>query len=226
MSVVIDRFPAPGVPAERPSWRARRAGRTATGFERVYSDRWEVSVHIGADLAFRRTFSDAHAARQHATEILSQLERFGFNADFTAFLPLNASATEGLLWVNHEYVGTETDNYGQAFREVRTGSGLNRRITAWSLPLRHITRKQEVAFKNPLDQRGMHLRDLGHAAPCRASRRSKRLSRCRRQAQRRTTAQPLVIQAAHGQIDGRSRHPARLFGSHEDRHVCHLRERR
>ncbi len=42
-------------------------------------------------------------------------ERFGFNADFTAFIPRNAAGTEGLLVVNHEYVGTTTDNYGQAF---------------------------------------------------------------------------------------------------------------
>jgi hypothetical protein len=81
MSVVLDRFPAPGVPAERPLWRARRAGRTATAFERVYSDRWEVRVHIGADLAIPRTFSEADAARQHATEILSQLERRGWTPD-------------------------------------------------------------------------------------------------------------------------------------------------
>ena len=33
-------------------------------------------------------------------------ERFGFNCDFTAFLPRNADGTEGLLFVNHEYVGT------------------------------------------------------------------------------------------------------------------------
>src|SRR5262245_46482898 len=34
----------------------------------------------------------------------------------------------------------------------------------------------------------------------------------------------LVIQAAHGQIDGSPRHPARLVGSHEGRDVSHLRE--
>src|SRR6266852_632410 len=37
---------------------------------------------------------------------------------------------------------------------------------------------------------------------------------------------PLVIQAPHAQVDDRSSHPARLIGSHEDRHVSHLRERR
>ncbi len=48
-------------------------------------------------------------------------ERFGFNADFTAFIPRNAAGTEGLLWVNHEYVGSPTDAYGQAFAAVVGG---------------------------------------------------------------------------------------------------------
>ncbi|MGE0041597.1 MAG: PhoX family phosphatase [Vicinamibacterales bacterium] len=48
-------------------------------------------------------------------------ERFGFNADFTAFVPRNADGTEGLLFVNHEYVGDATDNYGQAFARVVGG---------------------------------------------------------------------------------------------------------
>jgi secreted PhoX family phosphatase len=30
--------------------------------------------------------------------------RFGFNNDFTAFIPLNGRADEGLLWVNHENI--------------------------------------------------------------------------------------------------------------------------
>jgi len=30
--------------------------------------------------------------------------RFGYNADYTAFLPLSPDGNEGLLWVNHEYV--------------------------------------------------------------------------------------------------------------------------
>jgi hypothetical protein len=40
-----------------------------------------------------------------------------------------------------------------------------------------------------------------------------------------SVASPLVIEAAHGQVDGCSRHPARLVGRHEDRHVSHLLER-
>jgi sigma-70-like protein len=33
-----------------------------------------------------------------------------------------------------------------------------------------------------------------------------------------------VVQASRGQVDGSSRHPARLIRSHEDRRVCHLLE--
>src|SRR6266511_623226 len=36
----------------------------------------------------------------------------------------------------------------------------------------------------------------------------------------------LVVEAPHAQVDDSSSHPARLIGSHEDRHVGHLRERR
>src|SRR5260370_22463101 len=38
-------------------------------------------------------------------------------------------------------------------------------------------------------------------------------------------AMPLVVQAAQGQVDGGSRHPAGLVGSDEGRHVSHLPER-
>jgi secreted PhoX family phosphatase len=31
-------------------------------------------------------------------------QRFGFNGDYTAFLPIGTSGDEGVLWVNHEYV--------------------------------------------------------------------------------------------------------------------------
>ena len=36
-------------------------------------------------------------------------------------------------------------------------------------------------------------------------------------------AKTLGVQAPHAQVDDRSPHPARLIGSHEDRHVSHLR---
>ena len=48
-------------------------------------------------------------------------ERFGFNADYTAFLPRNPEGYEGLLVVNHETAGGDTDYYGQAFAEVVGG---------------------------------------------------------------------------------------------------------
>jgi hypothetical protein len=35
---------------------------------------------------------------------ISATERFGFNNDFLAFLPLDGNPDDGLLWVNHEYV--------------------------------------------------------------------------------------------------------------------------
>jgi uncharacterized protein len=56
-----------------------------------------------------------HTIIAYGDKFTSADERFGFNADFTAFLPRNAEGTRGILWVNHEYVGTATDNYGQAF---------------------------------------------------------------------------------------------------------------
>jgi secreted PhoX family phosphatase len=42
-------------------------------------------------------------------------ERFGFNADFTAYFPRVPDGTEGLLWVNHEYASMSDPNYTQAF---------------------------------------------------------------------------------------------------------------
>ena len=48
-------------------------------------------------------------------------ERFGFNCDFTAFIPLREDGAQGLLWVNHEYVGTASDYYGQAFTAAVRG---------------------------------------------------------------------------------------------------------
>src|SRR6266702_3210298 len=36
------------------------------------------------------------------------------------------------------------------------------------------------------------------------------------------TIKKSVIESAHGQIDVSSRHPARLIGGHEDRHICQL----
>jgi secreted PhoX family phosphatase len=56
-----------------------------------------------------------HTVIAYGDKFTSADERFGFNADFTAFLPRNPEGTRGILWVNHEYVGTATDNYGQAF---------------------------------------------------------------------------------------------------------------
>ena len=35
---------------------------------------------------------------------ISQQDRFGFNNDYTAFIPDTDNPKSGLLWVNHEYV--------------------------------------------------------------------------------------------------------------------------
>ncbi len=64
---------------------------------------------------------DQQVLIKYGDRFTSSGERFGFNADFTAFFPRNADGSEGLLAVNHEYVGTDTDYYGQAFAEVVGG---------------------------------------------------------------------------------------------------------
>ena len=38
-------------------------------------------------------------------DAISETDRFGFNNDFTAFVPLEGKTDEGILWVNHEYIG-------------------------------------------------------------------------------------------------------------------------
>jgi len=38
-------------------------------------------------------------------DAISATDRFGFNNDFTAFVPLEGKTDEGILWVNHEYIG-------------------------------------------------------------------------------------------------------------------------
>lgn len=38
---------------------------------------------------------------------INPVERFGYNNDFTAFIPLKADDSEGLLWVNHEYISAK-----------------------------------------------------------------------------------------------------------------------
>jgi secreted PhoX family phosphatase len=39
-------------------------------------------------------------------DLISETERFGFNNDYTAFIPLEDKKEEGILWVNHEYTDT------------------------------------------------------------------------------------------------------------------------
>lgn len=85
MSLVLDRLPVrSGVPAERPLWRMRRPGRTATAFERVYHDHIEVRVHIGAQLAFHRSFTDLRSARDCAAAFHAQFEQRGWTCEESA----------------------------------------------------------------------------------------------------------------------------------------------
>ena len=59
-----------------------------------------------------RTDSATTSWRNGATGCLGRNGRFGYNADFTAFLPM-ADAREGLLFVNHEYVSLpDVGEYG------------------------------------------------------------------------------------------------------------------
>lgn len=88
MSLVLDRLPVrSGVPAERPLWRMRRPGQTATAFERVYSDHIEVRIHIGAQLAFHRSFTQLQPARDCANAFRTQFERQGWTCEASLVSP-------------------------------------------------------------------------------------------------------------------------------------------
>jgi uncharacterized protein len=64
---------------------------------------------------------EQHVVIKYGDRFTATQGRFGFNSDFTAFFPRTPDGNEGLLAVNHEYVGTDTDYYGQAFTEVVGG---------------------------------------------------------------------------------------------------------
>ena len=40
-------------------------------------------------------------------DAISKDDKFGFNNDYTAFIPLDGNPNDGLLWVNHEYVDSK-----------------------------------------------------------------------------------------------------------------------
>ncbi len=52
-------------------------------------------------------FADAPEFDPHAQTAERQLRQFGYNNDYTGFLPLNRDGTRGLLCVNHEYTDEE-----------------------------------------------------------------------------------------------------------------------
>ncbi len=37
-------------------------------------------------------------------DLINKSDTFGFNNDYTAFIPINEEKSEGILWVNHEYI--------------------------------------------------------------------------------------------------------------------------
>ncbi|BAC88502.1 PhoX family protein [Gloeobacter violaceus] len=55
-------------------------------------------------------------------------DHFGYNNDFTAFLPLGADDSEGLLWVNHEYVSEKPwlDTYNSVIGKPLPGEAVLR----------------------------------------------------------------------------------------------------
>jgi secreted PhoX family phosphatase len=53
-------------------------------------------------------------------------DTFGFNADFTCFLPIDGKNDHGLLWVNHEYLG-ELEYYVTGYDNLNADPKNNRR---------------------------------------------------------------------------------------------------
>ncbi|NNV04571.1 MULTISPECIES: PhoX family phosphatase [Bacillales] len=53
-------------------------------------------------------------------------DTFGFNADFTCFLPIDGRSDHGLLWVNHEYLG-ELEYYVTGYDALNADPKQNRR---------------------------------------------------------------------------------------------------
>ena len=47
---------------------------------------------------------DYHIVAKWGEALNSKGEKFGFNCDFTSFVPFRGKVDEGLLWVNHEFV--------------------------------------------------------------------------------------------------------------------------
>ena len=63
-------------------------------------------------------FSDLPAFDPHKQSAAAQLKQFGYNNDYIAFLPLDASGDRGLLCVNHEYTNEEVMFPGLARQDL------------------------------------------------------------------------------------------------------------
>ncbi|SDH57157.1 hypothetical protein SAMN04489735_103324 [Aneurinibacillus thermoaerophilus] len=62
----------------------------------------------------------------YGDKINAKGDTFGFNADFTCFLPINGSSEHGLLWVNHEYLG-ELEYYVTGYDALNADPKNNKR---------------------------------------------------------------------------------------------------
>ncbi|MCI1696350.1 PhoX family protein [Aneurinibacillus aneurinilyticus] len=65
----------------------------------------------------------------YGDKINAKGDTFGFNADFTCFLPIDGSSEHGLLWVNHEYLG-ELEYYVTGYDTLHADSKNNTRTAA------------------------------------------------------------------------------------------------
>lgn len=93
---------------------------------------------------------------------ISDKDRFGFNNDFTCFIPLDQSdPKDGLLWVNHEYMhplfvsGFDHDEYG-GFHESRTIDQVDQEMYSVGgsiVRIKEENGKWEVVQSDPLNRR-------------------------------------------------------------------------
>ena len=99
---------------------------------------------------------------------INETESFGFNNDFTAFIPLNKSGNEGLLWVNHEYhhpiftsgndgsqpitkeqVEMDMDQVGGSIIRIKKDGAGKWNLVAGDAMNRRLTAKTEIPFNWP-----------------------------------------------------------------------------
>jgi secreted PhoX family phosphatase len=62
----------------------------------------------------------------YGDKINAEGDTFGFNNDFTCFLPIEGKSDHGLLWVNHEYLG-ELEYYVNGYNYIQADPDDNKR---------------------------------------------------------------------------------------------------